>query len=274
VNRRTVLCGALAVAMLLALGSAAVARTWTDASGQYHVDGDFVSVESGVVTLKTADGKRVQIPFEKLSKGDQEFIGKSNEPGPTPNPFVEVPKAAGDAATADPVKKTQEYVADLLKRLSDQIDGIAALDTQEKKNAALDKIEKSLLSELKQKSMTFRFTVQDIVAENDSRSYRLVLVEPVGTEGFDSVIGEIDLPIRKADATKINRGDMLVLSGKGIVEIDDRGRGNVQGYVGRLRGEFPDRFTHAVIGTYWSDVSKHQYVICLSNLKFKTEHKK
>ena len=85
------LCG-LALATLFARGSLVAARTWTDASGEFRVDGDFVSIEAGVATIKTDDGRTVAISVEKLSKADRDFIDGLKKPAPKANPFVEVPK--------------------------------------------------------------------------------------------------------------------------------------------------------------------------------------
>ena len=178
---------------------------------------------------------------------------------------------------ADPVVKTQEFVTDLLKRLSDQIDAIAEFDTQEKKNAAHEKLGKAFSTELRQKSLVFRFTIQDIVAENDGVTAELKLSDPEGTDGLDSVLDEIVLPIRKADANKINSGDVLILSGKSLLEIGTyrQGKNNRGGFGGGgFGGELRDQYTHARIGAFWSSVAKHEYTICLSDLKFRTEHKK
>ncbi len=253
-NRRTALCGALAMVVLVSLGAAAVGRTWTDDSGEYHVDGEFVSMAGGLVTLKTDDGRTVKIPLEKLSKADQEFVGKLKKTAPKENPFVEVPKAGGNERQEDPVKKTQQYVTDFLKRLSDQIDAVAAMDTQEKRNSAHEQLVKSLSAEVKQKSLTFRFTIADNVTNPDGRSSTLTLTDPEGAEGFTRVLSGITLAIHKADAAKINSGDILILSGKGNLSVTEY----------QTNRPF----------TYWSQVSRHEYAIDLSEQKFHVDHKK
>ena len=260
-------CRASIASLILACSATlGFGRTWTDSSGQFNIEGEFVASSGGVVTLKADSGKTIQIPLEKLSKADQDFIEKVNKPARKENPFVEVPKAAGNVAATDPVAKTQELVTDLLKRLDKEIDEIAALDTQEKRNAAHEKMTKAVFSELKQKSLTFRFTIQDIVAEDDGLSSTLNLTAPEGTEGFESEISRIELPIRKAEATKINSGDLLILSGNGVLYVS-QGRGFQQ------FGGYRD-FTRATIGSYGSTVSKHQYSVGLSTLQFKIEHRK
>jgi len=47
-------------------------RTWTDTSGKFKVDAEFVSLDGSVVTLRLAGGKTLKIPLKKLSEVDKE----------------------------------------------------------------------------------------------------------------------------------------------------------------------------------------------------------
>ncbi|MDA1052328.1 MAG: SHD1 domain-containing protein [Planctomycetota bacterium] len=49
-------------------------REWTDATGKYKVRAVFAGLASGSVTLKKEDDSVMQIPLEKLSKGDNEYV--------------------------------------------------------------------------------------------------------------------------------------------------------------------------------------------------------
>lgn len=53
-----------------------VMRTWTDSSGKFSVEAQFVSLTDGVVTLKRKDGKEVRMMLDKLSKADVEIVKK------------------------------------------------------------------------------------------------------------------------------------------------------------------------------------------------------
>ncbi|HZN34854.1 MAG TPA: SHD1 domain-containing protein, partial [Pirellulaceae bacterium] len=47
-------------------------RTWTDATGQFKVEAEFVEMQGNIVVLKkTADGQAIRIPLDKLSAEDQ-----------------------------------------------------------------------------------------------------------------------------------------------------------------------------------------------------------
>jgi hypothetical protein len=49
-------------------------RTWTDATGEHKTDAKFGGLLSGKVTLIRRDGSKVQVPLEKLSDEDREWI--------------------------------------------------------------------------------------------------------------------------------------------------------------------------------------------------------
>ena len=48
-------------------------RTWTAVNGK-EIEAEFVSNEEGVVKLKLESGKVFEVPLDKLSKNDQNFI--------------------------------------------------------------------------------------------------------------------------------------------------------------------------------------------------------
>ncbi len=49
-------------------------RTWTDASGTYTVEATLQGVVDGKAQLLRADGRRVDVPLDKLSKADQDYV--------------------------------------------------------------------------------------------------------------------------------------------------------------------------------------------------------
>ncbi len=48
-------------------------RTWTDTTGKFKIEAEFVAMEKGQVHLKKDDGTTIAVPFDKLSVADQEF---------------------------------------------------------------------------------------------------------------------------------------------------------------------------------------------------------
>ena len=71
--RRLILAFA-AIAMLpFTAMEQATARTWTDNTGNFSVDADFVKLEEGQVHLKRLDTKRIiRVPIDRLSSADQQ----------------------------------------------------------------------------------------------------------------------------------------------------------------------------------------------------------
>ena len=71
----------LAISLPLLLGSVCNAdiRTWTAVNGK-EVEAEFVSNEKGIVKLKLKSGKVFEVPANKLSKEDNEFITSLAKP--------------------------------------------------------------------------------------------------------------------------------------------------------------------------------------------------
>jgi hypothetical protein len=51
-------------------------RTWIDASGEYQIEAEFVSMTAGKVKLKKVDGTTITLPIDKLSEEDRKWIEK------------------------------------------------------------------------------------------------------------------------------------------------------------------------------------------------------
>lgn len=52
----------------------AAPRKWTDATGQFSVEADFVEVKNGEVHLKKTDGSVIAVPVAKLSEADRSYV--------------------------------------------------------------------------------------------------------------------------------------------------------------------------------------------------------
>ncbi len=91
-NRTTsIACRCRIAFLILAVLSSAefsLARTWTDATGKHTIEAEFVSLESGTVTLKKADDEKITLPLEKLSSADQEFAKSAAAKADSDNPFA------------------------------------------------------------------------------------------------------------------------------------------------------------------------------------------
>lgn len=81
---------ALVVSVAVSAFAADESRTWTDATGKYKIQGAFVELKDGKVTLKKADGKEMTIDLKKLSEADQKHVqGLMSPPKDPDDPFQE-----------------------------------------------------------------------------------------------------------------------------------------------------------------------------------------
>lgn len=65
--------------------AAAEWRTWTDATGKHSTEARLLGVTDGRAELEKRDGTTVNLPLEKLSEADLEFL-RQQEPTPEPRP--------------------------------------------------------------------------------------------------------------------------------------------------------------------------------------------
>src|SRR5262245_53434101 len=69
---------AFSIAALLLFASIADARVWTDSTGKYSIEANLIAFNNRMVVLQREDHQLGQVPVEKLSKADQEYL-KSKE---------------------------------------------------------------------------------------------------------------------------------------------------------------------------------------------------
>ncbi|MDA7934610.1 PQQ-binding-like beta-propeller repeat protein [Akkermansiaceae bacterium] len=77
-------CSSLAASSMLLFFSGfptASGRTWTDAKTGRALEGDFVEVNDGKVSVKRSNGKVVKIDLKLLSKADQDFVASQGKAG-------------------------------------------------------------------------------------------------------------------------------------------------------------------------------------------------
>ncbi|MGD9637006.1 MAG: hypothetical protein AB7G28_07175 [Pirellulales bacterium] len=95
----------LVLALLLAVASVQAAeRTWTIAREVYTADGELVAVRGGLVYVKI-DGKVEEIPIERLSAADQNYIASLSLA-----PILPGPEAAdGSTSMVQPAVAQQDF---------------------------------------------------------------------------------------------------------------------------------------------------------------------
>lgn len=60
-------------------------RTWTDNTGQFQVEAEFVSLSMGKVKLRKPDGKELALSKERLSQADLDWLKERAANRPTPD---------------------------------------------------------------------------------------------------------------------------------------------------------------------------------------------
>ncbi|MBC8870056.1 MAG: hypothetical protein H8E44_11595 [Planctomycetes bacterium] len=99
--------------------SVIITREWTDSTGRYSVDAEFVEVTSdGEVVLKRSDNARlITVPLNRLSEPDRAYIRELGAKPATPAPAVpEVPKVS--SATPDLAASPASQNAHALKQVA------------------------------------------------------------------------------------------------------------------------------------------------------------
>lgn len=68
-------------------GAALSYRTWSDDTGSFKIEAEFLGVVEAKVHLRRKDGREVKVPLVRLSKADQEEVRKLQQKPPASNPF-------------------------------------------------------------------------------------------------------------------------------------------------------------------------------------------
>lgn len=103
-------------------------RTWTDSTGKFSLEADFVSYAAGQVTLKKPDGTTVALSLDKLSKADQDFLK-------TLVPELRTPPAAGNDNPFAPKAAAQPKAQPAPPRLPKGVDAAALKKAEDAVNS-------------------------------------------------------------------------------------------------------------------------------------------
>jgi hypothetical protein len=60
-------------------------RTWSDVTGRFKIEAEFVSIADGKVSLRRADNRVIAVPLDKLSAADQAYVQQLQQ---AENPFA------------------------------------------------------------------------------------------------------------------------------------------------------------------------------------------
>ena len=87
------------------LGDSA-AREWTDRTGKFSIEAEFVGLADGRVKLKRADGKAIELPINRLSEADRRYIEQLAD---APEPAADGPSTDG-SSTDGPSTDTRQVL--------------------------------------------------------------------------------------------------------------------------------------------------------------------
>lgn len=175
------------------------AREWTDSTGKFKIEAEFVELKDGKVALKKADGTTLSIPLEKLSKADQDFIKTQSQPAASPFEVTSTPgKPAAAPMVAIKVAPGKEGKPGEVRRFPKISWGIA--------------------------SLAFSPNGGVLAAGNNDRSLRLYDVSEEANLGFEDdleYLGKISACRFSPDGTQLLAGGE-----KGLIQIFDVSNAN------------------------------------------------
>jgi hypothetical protein len=180
-------------------------RKWTDSTGKFSVDAEFVDAKDGTVTLRRSSGKTVKVPVARLSAADQKYVAEQQA-------IVTIRQLGGDVAI-HPVLNTAQRVRLNGKRVTDDVfgaiqipDGVERLDLSYSKitDAGLQHL--SSLQRLKQLDLT-ECEITDAGIDHIKELKSLILLSLNGTQitdaGIKGVMGLTTLGHLRLKGTRV-----------------------------------------------------------------------
>ncbi len=100
----------VAVLVLASCTSMASGRKWTDSTGKYTIEAEFVDFKHGKVQLEKTGGSIVSLPIERLSEADREFVKLQPGAQRAGSPVPPGSETAKEAVQGEPIPpKTKAY---------------------------------------------------------------------------------------------------------------------------------------------------------------------
>ncbi len=247
----------------LATGAVAIGGQplkWSDSSGEFHVEAEFVTIHEGIVKLRKPDGAEVVVPFDRLDETSRRAVDRLRKPA-TGNPFMAA--VAPDAKPAEPddsTKRTAKLLTEIREQIDKGVEQAAALDTSEKRSAAERKAIAAAVAKVKDKPLAFRLTIKDVFSGQEGTTFTVAHPESIDADwkGRD----QITIRTAKDEAAKINAGDVLTLTGKATLTE------------GSLYSPPSGQGVGVIVCVYSPGDSGRGYFISIRGLAYRIEHKK
>ena len=127
-KQKCVLTGMVTILLLTAVASAEP-RTWTDSTGRFNIEGEFVSFQEGIVTLKKSSGQMVSVPLETAVLTGEGTVEQLERKGYKP---VQTPEGILSAAQRYGVQTPAKVLS------LDELSGRLITDPTDSAQAAVD----------------------------------------------------------------------------------------------------------------------------------------
>ncbi|QDS91448.1 hypothetical protein FF011L_01780 [Roseimaritima multifibrata] len=112
------LCLAIGLALFCqSTGSSQEQRTWKDTTGQFSIDAVLNSQDENSVSLKTVDGRLMNVPKSKLSKSDLDYLQALPATAPTPSAAAAEQMLTAKLNGEPTAGKPKETLPDFLSRI-------------------------------------------------------------------------------------------------------------------------------------------------------------
>jgi hypothetical protein len=173
------------------------------------------------------------------------------------------PVGAAASPQGEKTPSSQSFLNDFLPRLNSQIAKVALEDTSSKRDEAHRKMMKVFDEQLKSRTLTLRFPIEDVAKGKTPSDFALALgppAEAVGADGFRAAFKYYSVHLTPDEARTLKRGDVLVLKGTGRFGSGSAVEAQVKGTLLVLRLS--------------SSVSGNHYGVFLQNPTHNIEHGK
>jgi hypothetical protein len=188
---------------------------------------------------------------------------ETTKPEIAAEPEATKPASAAASPQVEQTPSSQSFLNDFHSRLSAQIAKVALEDTSSKRDEAHRKMMKVFDEQLKSRTLTLRFPIEDVAKGKTSSDSALILgppAEAVGADGFRAAFKYYSVHLTPDEASNLKRGDALVLKGTGRFGSGSAVEAQVKGTLLVLR--------------FSSKVSRNDYGVFLQNPTHNIEHGK
>ena len=180
--------------------------------------------------------------------------------------IIAAPPAA-PSEKAPPSDPTQTAITDLIDKIEKEVTRIGKLDTQQKRDSANAGMLRDVAADFHGTTLSYQAKIKDVKFQGSGTSLAISDLQPV--EGLDNTPTKVVLPISRADADKINAGDILTITGRAVLQAK-KSRTATR----RSKGVFQVREGVLIIGSWFNPEAQAEYSVGIANPKSTVTPKK